>query len=70
MEGEFKIIVLNCHDSATGMVAAFPVRRKADIHYMAREVASLLEGLVLVSSSYTVTMSPRCFSCFHWYSVH
>ena len=40
-----KIIVLNCHDSATGMVAAIPVRRKADIHYMAREVAKFARGL-------------------------
>ena len=40
-----KIVVLNCHDSATGMVAAIPVRRKADIHYMAREVAKFARGL-------------------------
>ena len=40
-----KIVVLNCHDSATGMVAAIPVRRKADIHYMTREVAKFARGL-------------------------
>ena len=40
-----KIIALNCHDSATGSVAAIPVRRKADIHYMAREVAKFARGL-------------------------
>ena len=40
-----KIVVLNCHDSATGMVAAIPVRRKGDIHYMAREVAKFARSL-------------------------
>ena len=40
-----KIIVLNCHDSATGMVAAIPVRRKGDIHDMARDVAKFARRL-------------------------
>ena len=36
---------MNCHDSATGTVALIPARRKADIHYMAREVAKFARGL-------------------------
>ena len=40
-----KIIVLNCHDSASGNVAAIPVRRKGDIHYMAREASKFAAGL-------------------------
>ena len=36
---------MNCHDSATGTVAAIPVRRKADIHFMTREVAKFARGL-------------------------
>ncbi len=31
-----KVIVLTCHGAASGNVAAIPVRRKGDIHYMAR----------------------------------
>ena len=40
-----KIIVLNCHDSSSGNVAAIPVRRKGDIHYMAREASKFAAGL-------------------------
>ena len=40
-----KIIVLNCHDLARGNVAAIPVRRKGDIHYMAREASKFAAGL-------------------------
>ena len=43
MEGE--IIVLNCRGSAAGTVAAVPARRKANIHYMASEMAKFARGL-------------------------
>ncbi len=40
-----KIIILNCHDSSSGSVAAIPVRRKGDIHYMAREASKFAANL-------------------------
>ena len=40
-----KIIVPNCHDSASGNVAAIPARRKGGIHYMAREASKFAAGL-------------------------
>ena len=66
-----KIIVLNCHDLARGNVAAIPVRRKGDIHYMAREASKFAAGLGVGELELQCDNEPTiCFSCFHCCNVH
>lgn len=38
-DDRFTLVVLNAYDSQTGMIAAFPCRRKSDVHFLSKELA-------------------------------